>query len=345
MNRARACGQQALLWASPNPAVGAVVVSDRGVFEGRSGPPGEAHAELTALQAAGSAATGSTLYTTLEPCAHLGRTPACTHAIISAGVTRVVAGIKDPDRSVNGKGIAMLESAGLEVTLGVRAEEITADLAAYLTHRRLGRPHVILKLAATLDGRIAASDGSSRWITGRQARADAHRLRAYSDAVLVGAGTARADDPSLTVRHFDPPEGVSLGDLQPLRVVLGSAPARARLRPALELSGDLRDVLGELAGRGVLQLLVEGGAGVAGDFHRAGLVDSYVFYLAPALAGGGAGLAPLGGAAPEGISDVWRGEITDVRRLGEDIRVTLQPRRPHAHPGGPEPNAASVREC
>lgn len=325
MNQARKAGRKALLWASPNPAVGAVVVTEQGVFEGRTHPPGGLHAERAALEAAGSAARGSTLYTTLEPCSGWGRTPPCVEAILHSEVRRVVVGIEDPDPSVNGSGMAALKEAGVDVTLGVCAADIAEDLSAYLTHRRSGRPFVILKLAATLDGRIAAPDGSSRWITGDEARADVHRLRAYSDAVMVGAGTVRIDDPSLRVRDFSPPDGVSLKDIQPIRVVLGSAPATARLQPALEVAGDLLEVLYDLGKRGVQQLLVEGGAEVAGAFHRAGLVNRYVFYLAPKLAGGGGGAPPLSGKCPSNISDFWNGRITEVLELGGDLRVTLLP--------------------
>src|SRR5438270_18188 len=173
-----------------------------------------------------------------------------------------------------------------------------------------------LKLAASLDGRIAAPDGASRWITGDEARADAHRLRAESDAVLVGAGTVKADDPELTVRLVPAAR-------QPLRVVLGRAPAGARCQPALELGGDLADVLDELGRRDVLQLLVEGGAHVAGAFHRAGLVDRYIFYIAPALFGGDDARPMFAGAGAATMADVWRGHIVSVERLGDDLRVEL----------------------
>jgi diaminohydroxyphosphoribosylaminopyrimidine deaminase/5-amino-6-(5-phosphoribosylamino)uracil reductase len=276
--------------AAPNPWVGSVV--QPGGFEGATQPPGGPHAEVVALRHAGEAARGATLYATLEPCAHTGRTPPCVDAIVDAGVARVVVGLEDPDERVRGAGIRALRAAGITVDVGVCAEEVRAQLAPYLKHRSTGRPWVVLKLAATLDGRTAAPDGSSRWITGEEARADAHRLRAESDAVIVGAGTVRADDPSLTVR--DVPGG------DPLRVVLGKAPEGANVHPALELTGDLGDVLDELGRRGVLQAMVEGGATVAGEFHRAGLVDRYVLYLAPALFGGDDGRALFAGpGAPD----------------------------------------------
>ena len=190
---------------SPNPWVGCVLVAADGrQVEGATQPPGGAHAEAAALAEAAATGVdmrGATAYVTLEPCNHHGRTPPCADALIDAGVARVVVGVADPDPQVRGAGIERLRAAGVEVTTGVAAEVVTELLAPYVRHRETGRPYVVLKLAASLDGRTAAPDGTSRWITGEAARADAHRLRAESDAVLVGAGTVRADDPALTVRH------------------------------------------------------------------------------------------------------------------------------------------------
>jgi diaminohydroxyphosphoribosylaminopyrimidine deaminase/5-amino-6-(5-phosphoribosylamino)uracil reductase len=324
MRRALAQAETVRSTTAPNPWVGSVVVppdsdSDGAiVFAGATAPPGGPHAEVTALAAAGEAAQGSTLYVTLEPCAHHGRTPPCTDAIIAAGVSRVVVGIEDPDEQVAGRGIAALRAAGLEVTVGVAADEVAEQLAPYRKHRATGKPWVVLKMAASLDGRSAAPDGTSRWITGEAARQDVHRLRASSDAVLVGAGTVRADDPALTVRLDD---GVERE--QPLRVVLGRAPAAAKVRPALELSGDLGDILNELGRRGVLRLLVEGGASVAHDFHTAGLVDRYVLYLAPVLFGGDDGRPIFAGPGAGTIGDVWKGRIVSIEQLGEDLRVEV----------------------
>ena len=248
MRRALAQAATVRSTTAPNPWVGCVVVAAgrrprtaATVFAGATAPPGGPHAEVAALAAAGEAARGATLYVTLEPCAHQGRTPPCTDAIIAAGVARVVVGIEDPDDRVAGRGIAALRAAGVEVTVGVAADEVAEQLAPYRKHRTTGQPWVVLKMAASLDGRTAAPDGTSRWITGEAARRDVHRLRSRSDAVLVGAGTVRADDPELTVRLDD---GVERE--QPLRVVLGKAPADAKVQPALELSGDLGDVLTEL---------------------------------------------------------------------------------------------------
>jgi diaminohydroxyphosphoribosylaminopyrimidine deaminase/5-amino-6-(5-phosphoribosylamino)uracil reductase len=301
---------------SPNPWVGAVVVAPEGAYEGATQPPPGPHAEVVALAAAGSHARGATLYSTLEPCSHHGRTPPCTDAIIAAGISRVVIGIEDPDPHVAGQGIARLRAAGVAVDTGVCQTEVEAQLAPYLKHRRTGRPWVVLKLAATMDGRTAAPDGTSQWITGEPARTDAHRLRAESDAVLVGAGTIRQDDPTLTVRHVE--------GRDPLRVVLGhDIPEAAKVQPALQLDGDLDTVLADLGERGVLQLLVEGGATVAHAFHAARLVDRYVLYLAPALFGGDDAQPLFKGPGARSIDDVWRGEITSVERLGPDLKVEL----------------------
>src|SRR3954454_16392960 len=259
MRQAIAAAAAVRTTTAPNPWVGAALVTDDGrIFTGATRPPGGAHAEIEVLRAAGDSARGASLYVTLEPCSHHGRTGPCADAVIVAGVARVVVAIEDPDEQVAGRGIARLREAGVDVRVGTCRDEVTEQLRPYLKHRRTGRPYVVLKLAATLDGRTAAPDGTSQWITGMMARADAHELRAESDAVLVGAGTVRADDPSLTVRHTS--------GRDPLRVVLGQAPPGAKVHPALELSGDLESVLDKLGGMSVVQVLVEGGAQVAHDF-------------------------------------------------------------------------------
>ncbi len=325
MRRAIAVAATARRRVSPRPWVGAVVVPGdeadhpgfEGATDGRRGP----HAEVVALHAAGSRARRGTVFTTLEPCSHHGHTPPCADALIAAGVARVVVGLIDPDPQVGGQGVARLRAAGIEVEVGVSAAEVTDQLRPYLVHRSTGRPYVALKLAATLDGRIAAPDGTSQWITGEEARLDAHRLRADSDAILVGAGTVRADDPALTVRL---PDGEA-DDVEPLRVVLGSAATDAAVQPAIEMTGDLTTVLDELGDQGVLQLMIEGGARVAHDFHAAGLVDRYVLYLAPALFGGDDARPMFAGAGSSTIADIMRGRIVDVRRLGDDVRIDLEP--------------------
>jgi diaminohydroxyphosphoribosylaminopyrimidine deaminase/5-amino-6-(5-phosphoribosylamino)uracil reductase len=313
---------------SPNPWVGAVVVRDGSIVgAGATEPPGGRHAEVVALERAGDRARGSTLVVTLEPCSHHGRTPPCVDAIVGAGVSRVVVGVADPDDRVAGRGIAGLRSAGVEVEVGTRADLVDEQLAPYLHHRRTGRPYVVCKLAASLDGGIAAPDGSSQWITGPEARTDAHRLRAESDAILVGAGTVRADDPSLTVRLVD--------GRDPRRVVLGRAPDGAKVRPCLEWTGDEGDLLDRLGSDGVVQLMIEGGSTVVRNFHGQGLVDRYVVYIAPALFGGRDQFPMLGGPSAPTIDDVWRGRFVDVRRLGDDLRVDVVPAgRAAFTPGG-----------
>jgi len=325
MGRAISAAEASRLIAPPNPWVGAAIASATTVYTGATSHYGGPHAEINALEEAGDDARGATMYSTLEPCCHQGRTGPCTEAIIAAGIERVVIALADPDPLVAGKGIERLRQAGIEVDVGVGAARVERQLRPYLHHRRTGRPLVVLKLAATLDGFTAAPDRSSKWITGPEARADSHRLRAESDAILVGAGTIRADDPALTVRDFAP-IGIDGDEIQPLRVVLGSAPADARAQPLLELEGELDDVLIDLAGRGVLQLMVEGGAHVAGEFHRQGLVDRYVIYLAPALFGGDDARPLFAGHGAPTIDDIWRGEIVDVRQLGPDVRIEMRPR-------------------
>ena len=301
----------------PNPWVGAVLVpaGDDPVTLGATAPPGGPHAEVTALELAGDSARGATLYVTLEPCSHFGRTPPCADALIEAGVSRVVVGLEDPDPRVSGRGIARLRHAGIQVDVGVEADAVRTSLAPYLKHRRTGRPWVVLKLAATLDGRTAAPDASSKWITGPLARADVHRLRAASDAIAVGAGTVRKDDPALTVRDVE--------GRDPLRIVLGRPPDGARVMPAMVHEGDPFPLLETLGAQGVIQLLVEGGATVAGEWHRLGLIDQYVLYLAPTLLGGDDGRPVLAGPGAATMADAWRGKITSVQVIGPDVRIDV----------------------
>jgi diaminohydroxyphosphoribosylaminopyrimidine deaminase/5-amino-6-(5-phosphoribosylamino)uracil reductase len=259
------------------------------------------------------------MYVTLEPCNHFGRTPPCTEAIIAAGVARVVVGVSDPDVRVAGTGIARLRGAGIQVDIDVRADLVNAQLAPYLHHRRTGRPFVVLKLAMTIDGYIAAKSGAGGWITGSAARRRVHELRAASDAIVVGAGTVRADDPRLTVR--DAP-GAS-----PRRIVLGRAPSEARVRPCMEWSGLLTDLLDRLGNDGVLQLMVEGGANVAAQFHAAGLIDRYVFHIAPAIMGGSDAVPAFAGDTAGTLAEVWRGRLVSTQQLGDDVEIVIEPER------------------
>jgi diaminohydroxyphosphoribosylaminopyrimidine deaminase / 5-amino-6-(5-phosphoribosylamino)uracil reductase len=326
MWRAIESGRAVKRTASPNPGVGAWLVAKRHtsgeweMFGGATEPPGGRHAEIVAIdsaRAAGATTVGATLATTLEPCSHHGRTGPCAEAIIAAGITHVLIGLTDPDPKVAGRGIARLQQAGVTVTVGVLAGEIEHELEEYLHHRRTGRPFVTLKLAATLDGRTAAPDQTSQWITSEESRRDAHLLRATHDAILVGAGTVRADDPTLTVRLVD--------GIDPIRIVLGKAPATANVHPCLEMSGSPLDVLTQLGDRDILSVLIEGGATVAHDFQSANLVNRYVMYLAPALMGGDDGLAMFRGAGSSTISEVWRGRIVSSELLGTDLRIELRP--------------------
>ncbi len=367
MHRAVTSGEAVRGTTAPNPWVGAVVVTADGqIFDGATEPPGGRHAEIVALDAARSAGAdlaGATLYTTLEPCSHTGRTPPCVGAVIAAGVSRVVIGVTDPDPNVSGRGAAALRSAGIEVAMGLAADAVQESLRPYLHQRRHGMPWVVLKLAATLDGRIGAPDGTSQWITSPTARSDAHALRARCDAVLVGAGTVRADNPSLTVRNLtddsphrpllDMREGRSnptalplvaaaVQRLDPRRFVLGAAPANANVQPCSEEFGALGEVLRRLAADGVVELLVEGGAQVAGELHREGLVDEYVVYLAPVLSGGDDAVPMLAGAGASTVGDFWRGEIADVRTVGADVRITMYPR---THPAPELSDIAGTVGC
>jgi diaminohydroxyphosphoribosylaminopyrimidine deaminase/5-amino-6-(5-phosphoribosylamino)uracil reductase len=301
---------------APNPWVGAAIETPDGVVHvGSTEPPGGAHAEIVALRAAGAAARGATLATTLEPCAHSGRTPPCTASIIEAGIHRVLVGVHDPDPNVDGAGVDQLRTAGIEVVTGVLGDDVEEQLAPYLHHRLTGRPYVVAKLAATVDGRTAAPDASSQWITGVQARTDGHRLRAESQAILVGAGTVRVDNPSLTTRLVDGPS--------PRRVVLGSAAPDARVHPCLEWRGDIADLLEELGADGVVQLLIEGGPNTTAQFHAEGLIDRFVVYLAPAVFGGDDAKPMFSGAGAEGIEALARGRFVRVEQLGGDLRLDL----------------------
>jgi diaminohydroxyphosphoribosylaminopyrimidine deaminase/5-amino-6-(5-phosphoribosylamino)uracil reductase len=335
MARARELGESVLGTTSPNPAVGAVILSADGapVGEGATAPPGGPHAEITALAQAGERARGGTAVVTLEPCAHTGRTGPCADALLAAGIARVVVAVPEPTELAVG-GADRLRAAGVDVVLGVEQAAAEAGaLAAWLTGIREQRPYVVWKVAATLDGRVAAADGSSRWITGEQARAAVHRLRATCDAVVVGSGTALTDDPQLTVRDED---GRTVAH-QPLRVVVDRrdrVPATARVHdhtaPTLVSSAaDPSALLAELFDRDVRRLLLEGGPTLVAAFLRAGLVDEAVIHLAPKLLGAGPSLV-----SDLGIPSIGRAlsfSVVDVTLLGGDVAVRLRPTR---HTGG-----------
>ncbi|MGH8971289.1 MAG: bifunctional diaminohydroxyphosphoribosylaminopyrimidine deaminase/5-amino-6-(5-phosphoribosylamino)uracil reductase RibD [Actinomycetes bacterium] len=325
----------------PNPDVGAVVLDPAGepVGEGWHERAGGPHAEVVALRAAGDRARGGTMVVTLEPCAHTGRTGPCTEAILDAGIRRVVHAVDDPTAQ-GGGGAARLCAAGVDVEGGVLADEAERVNERWLTVVRLGRPFVVWKVATTLDGRVAAADGTSRWISSPESRADAHELRAACDAIIAGVGTVLADDPQLTVRDAD---GRPTGP-QPLRVIAdteGRTPDNAKVRDraaetwvatAAELGRgtdgrlDLCALVAGLHARGRQQALLEGGPTLAGAFLRAGLVDRVVAYLAPALLG--AGPSALSGTGITTLTDAVDLHIDDVRRVGPDVRVTARPVRP-----------------
>lgn len=307
----------------PNPRVGAVIVDRGGVVvgEGFHEGAGTPHAEVMALRQAGAAARAGTAVVTLEPCAHTGRTPACARALIAAGVARVVFAQSDPNPAARG-GQGLLDAAGIRTTAGILARESTALNEAWTFSITAGRPKVTWKFAATLDGRCAAADGSSRWVTGAAARADVHRLRARCDAILVGTGTVLADDPVLTVRG---PDGSTTGR-QPLRVVMGLRPipetARVRDGAAATLQLVTRDpaeALKVLAEREIHHVWLEGGPTVAAAFLGAGLVDEVIAYLAPALLGAGA--AAVGDLGIQTIDQALRLTPLQVTTIGPDIRI------------------------
>jgi diaminohydroxyphosphoribosylaminopyrimidine deaminase/5-amino-6-(5-phosphoribosylamino)uracil reductase len=315
----------------PNPRVGAVVADTAGRVVGRGyhGGSGTPHAEVVALQQAGEAAAGGTAVVTLEPCNHTGRTPPCAQALVAAGVARVVYAQVDPNQEAAG-GAETLVDAGVSVQGGLLAAEAAALNQAWsfaVTHQR---PRVVWKFAGTLDGRSAAADGTSQWITGPQARADVHQLRAGAGAIVVGTGTALADDPRLTVRHIDG----TLAARQPLRVVMGlrDLPPAARVLDAAAETVHLRTrdpaaVLSTLTDRGIRQVWLEGGPVVAAAFLAAGLVDEVVAYLAPTLLGAGRpAVADLGIAT---LGDALQLHPYDTALLGSDLRIraTLEPSR------------------
>ncbi len=378
MREALAEAEQALGWSSPNPAVGAVLVREgRIVGRGRTQPPGGDHAEVVALREAGELALGATAYVTLEPCAHHGRTPPCTEALIGAGVTGVEYALVDPDPQVDGRGAERLRTAGVEAQAGDGAEAAARQLAGYLTHRRTGRPRVIVKFAASIDGRIASASGDSRWVSGPETRAWAHRERPKLDAIVVGSGTVVVDDPELTAR----PGGSVEGAHQPLRVVVdsrGRTPRAARVlagpSPTLVASSerspaawraemaeagaevvllpeagghvDPAALLDELGRRGVLTALVEGGGVLLGAFFDRRLVDDVRAVIAPIVIGAAGAPAAVAGCGAQRMAEAPRLAELTVERLGEDVLISGIPVWPDAPAlDAAAPEAAPEREA
>jgi diaminohydroxyphosphoribosylaminopyrimidine deaminase/5-amino-6-(5-phosphoribosylamino)uracil reductase len=330
MRRAIELAELGLGSTSPNPIVGCVILDDAGrpVGEGFHERAGEPHAEIGALRAAGDRARGGTAVVTLEPCSHVGRTGPCALALIDAGVSRVVYAVDDPNAVASG-GAEVLRAAGIDVVGGALASEAARSNEAWLHRARTGRPFVIWKFAATLDGRSAAADGTSRWITGAAARNDVHLLRTRVDAIVAGTGTILADDPSLTVR-LDDVSTSRHSERQPLRVVVGKreVPSSAKVfdgsAPTLLLAErDPAAVLAELAVRDVVSLLLEGGPTLAAAFMVAGLIDKVVAYLAPAFLGDGR--AALGGLGITTMSNALRWNVESVDTVGVDVRIIARP--------------------
>lgn len=325
MGRAADLAWDAVGLSSPNPPVGCIILDpDRQpAGEGTSARPGGPHAEITALASAGDRARGGTAYVTLEPCGHHGRTGPCADALIAAGIRRVVYAVAEPQPAHRGAG--SLRTAGIEVSSGVAGAAVAAGALRFWLHRlATGRPYVTWKFAATLDGRVAAADGTSRWITGPAARDDVQRLRRQADAVIVGTGTVLADNPHLTARDVD---GRATRGRQPVRVVVGrrvippDAHVLDHAAPTVHLTQhDPTEVLDDLARRGALRVLLEAGPTLCSAFLRAGAVDDVVAYLAPALLGAGPPAAHDLGIAS--IAAALRLEPRDVSLLGPDVRVT-----------------------
>lgn len=316
---------------SPGPLVGCVVVSASGEIVGEGFYVFEdvKHAETIALEQAGELARGGTAYVSLEPHAHHGRTPPCTDALIAAGIKRVVAPIEDLNPKVSGKGFAHLRAAGISVETGLLQEQATQVNEAYLHYMSTGLPFVHLKLAVSLDGKIATRTRDSHWVTGPEARARAHELRHQYDAILIGAGTAITDDPLLTDRSGLPRRR------RLVRVVLTDA-----LSPDSQLAttasetpvilfgdSDPNAVLKELASQSIQSVLIEGGATVAGEFVDADLVNKVTFFIAPKIVGGSDALSAVGGKGVELMSDALELENVTITQRGKDIEVTGYPRK------------------
>jgi diaminohydroxyphosphoribosylaminopyrimidine deaminase / 5-amino-6-(5-phosphoribosylamino)uracil reductase len=356
MARALRLAAHGMFNTDPNPRVGCVLVRDGEIIgEGWHARAGEAHAEINALAAAGDKARGADCYVTLEPCCHHGRTPPCTQALIAAGVKKVVAAMEDPNPLVAGEGLKILAAAGIEVSAGLLQAQAEALNPGFIQRMRLGRPFMRVKLALSLDGRTAMSNGDSQWITGAAARSDVQLWRARSSAILTGAGTILADNPSLTVRPEQFPANTPTSLRQPLRVIIDnhlSTPPDAKIlqqqgktliftsseesgpREQLEQSGatvvvldniagslDLHEVCRELGGRECNEVLVEAGTTLGGSLLKAGLIDELVLYMAPVLMGDSAkGLFHLPWLKQ--MAQRIPLDIRDIRAIGQDWRIT-----------------------
>lgn len=334
---------------SPNPAVGAVVVKDNQIIGlGAHLQAGQAHAEVQALEMAGEKANGATLYVTLEPCHHRGRTGPCTAAIINSGLVAVVVGTLDPNPLVSGKGVQALEAAGIDVTVGLLKDQIVKVNRSYRHFMESGQPYLTLKTAMSLDGKIATSTGDSQWITGQTARTDVHHYRHCYDAILVGVGTVLADNPRLTTR-------LPGGGRQPIRIILDRhlrTPADAEVvtdtttetwifttetdpikqatlkRPHLSVveMTDLEAIMTYLGQQGITSVLIEGGGTINASFIHGGLVDELIVYLAPKLIGGQAAPTFFEGDGFEKMAEVMDYRFEKIERVGEDLKLIAYPK-------------------
>ncbi len=346
-------GKKARLHSSPNPWVGCVIVKDGQIIgSGHTSPPGQAHAEIMALSETGDEARGATLYVTLEPCSHEGRTPPCVDALIKAGITRVVIAVADPDHQVNGKGLSKLKDAGISVDTGICQNLAEKELEAYFYHRKTKMPFCILKTAMSLDGRVTAPDGSSQWITCKKARADGHRLRAESQAIIIGSETAIKDQPRLTVRNHAAPH------TPPIRVLLDS---RGRVKAggplfdqslgqtivyttskadpnnllhwkkrgigivevmasATGVGVHLPQVMKDLGSRGVIQALIEGGPTLHGECIRQGFVNQFHVTIGNCLLGS-EGKGVFGGNFTDSIANAPRFQLESATPFGDCVKL------------------------
>jgi diaminohydroxyphosphoribosylaminopyrimidine deaminase/5-amino-6-(5-phosphoribosylamino)uracil reductase len=342
--------RRAVGFTSPNPPVGAVVVRQGEVVgRGCTQPPGGPHAEVMALAEAGARARGATLYVTLEPCAHFGRTPPCTNAVLQAGIARVVAALEDPHDIVAGRGFARLREAGVEVSVGVCEAEARSLLQPYLKHVRTGVPYGILKCAVSLDGKIATRTGDSRWVSGEEARRRVHRLRQECDAVTVGVGTVLRDDPRLNVRlpgkrrdpirvvldsqARTPVDAALFGPGGPVIIAVTERAPRERVDALAARGAEVLMVPEEaghvsvaalfalLGSRGVMSVLLEGGGTVAAAALQAGVIDRLLFFMAPLLIGGRDAPTPVEGEGAGMMAEALRLDGLEVRRVGADLAI------------------------
>jgi diaminohydroxyphosphoribosylaminopyrimidine deaminase / 5-amino-6-(5-phosphoribosylamino)uracil reductase len=351
MGRALQQAARGLLDAPPNPSVGCVIVrGDHILGEGHTQPAGQSHAEVMALKACqdkGESVAGATVYVTLEPCSHFGKTPPCVHALIEAKVGKVIAAMEDPNPIVSGKGFQALRDAGIEVRCGLRQADAQSMMLGFITRMRRGTPWVRLKVAGSLDGFTALPNGQSQWITSQAARDDGHRWRAQAGAILTGIGTVKSDDPQLAVRaiktarqpqrvlidsHLDVPLNAKLllgGALiysadSPIEKInaLRAAGSEVVLLPNSRGKVDLPAVLRDLGQRGINELHVEAGSKLNGSLINEGCVDELLIYLAPSLLGGGARLFDLPALSKLGDATVW--ELIDATMIKPDLRLRLQ---------------------